>query len=108
MEFSILFFETKIVSDVEVVANEKFTMTVSLEEKKNQLEEVVIKKIKAKAESVNSLLSMQKNSVRVSDGISAETIRKTPDKTTSDVLKRISGASVQDNKFVVIRGLSDR
>ena len=108
MEFSILSFETKIVSDVEVVANETFTMTVSLEEKKNQLEEVVIKKVKAKAESVNSLLSMQKNSVRVSDGISAETIRKTPDKTTSDVLKRISGASVQDNKFVVIRGLNDR
>jgi hypothetical protein len=108
MEFSILSFETKIVSDVEVLANETVTMKVSLEEKKNQLEEVEIKKVKAKAESVNFLLSMQKNSVRVSDGISTETIRKTPDKTTSDVLKRIRDACVQDNKSVVIRGLSDR
>lgn len=61
-----------------------------------------------KAESVASLLSVQKNSTRVSDGISAETIKRTPDRTTSDVLKRISGASVQDNKFVIIRGLNDR
>ena len=38
---------------------------------------------------------MQKNSVRVSDGISAESIKRTPDKTASDVLKRISGASIQ-------------
>ena len=51
---------------------------------------------------------MQKNSIRVSDGISAESIKRTPDKTTSDVLKRISGASIQDNKFVIIRGLNDR
>lgn len=108
IEFSFVSFESKIISDVETVANETFDMTVSLVEMKNQLQEVVIKKVKAKAESVNSLLSMQKNSVRVSDGISAETIKKTPDKTTSDVLKRISGASVQDNKFVVIRGLNDR
>ena len=77
-------------------------------EKNNTLSEVVIKKTKMKAESVASLLSVQKNSTRVSDGISAETIKRTPDRTTSDVLKRISGASVQDNKFVIIRGLNDR
>ena len=35
-------------------------------------------------------------------------IRRTPDKSTSDVLKRISGASIQDNRFVIIRGLNDR
>ena len=51
---------------------------------------------------------MQKNNASVSDGISAESIKKTPDRTTSDVLKRISGASIQDNKFVIIRGLNDR
>ena len=44
----------------------------------------------------------------MSDGISAESIKKTPDRTTSDVLKRVSGASIQDNKFVIIRGLNDR
>jgi outer membrane receptor protein involved in Fe transport len=35
-------------------------------------------------------------------------MKKSPDSKASDVLKRVSGASVQDNKFVVVRGLSDR
>jgi outer membrane receptor for ferrienterochelin and colicin len=50
----------------------------------------------------------QKNASSVSSGVSADLIRKTPDRTTADVLKRISGASVQDNKFAIIRGLNDR
>lgn len=35
-------------------------------------------------------------------------IRRTPDRNTSEVLKRVSGASIQDNKFVYCRGLADR
>lgn len=108
LEFSAFGFETKIISEVEVLNNEPTFLTVSLSEKSNALNEVVIRTVKAKTESVQSLLTMQKNSIRVSDGISAESIRRTPDKTTSDVLKRISGTSIQDNKFVIIRGLNDR
>lgn len=108
VEFSALGFETKIISEVEVLNNEITNLTISLTEKTNALDEVVIRTVKAKTESVQSLLTMQKNSIRVSDGISAESIKRTPDKTTSDVLKRISGTSIQDNKFVIVRGLNDR
>lgn len=108
LQFTLFSFSTKIISDVEVVNNEATALTVSLSEMNGVLNEVVIKTVKAKAESVQSLLTMQKNSIRVSDGISAESIKRTPDKTTSDVLKRISGASVQDNKFVIVRGLNER
>lgn len=109
LEFSFFSFSTKIVSDVEVVDKEATDLTVSLSEMNGVLDEVVVKTtVKAKAESVQSLLTIQKNSIRVSDGISAESIKRTPDKTTSDVLKRISGTSIQDNKFVIIRGLNDR
>ena len=108
VEISAIGFDTKVVSDVEVIAGEVTNLTVSLVEKKNVLDEVVITKTRAKAESIRSLLAVQKNSSRVSDGISAESIKRTPDRTTSDVLKRISGTSIQDNKFVIIRGLNDR
>ena len=50
----------------------------------------------------------QKNASAISDAISADVIRKSPDKNTSEVLRRVSGASIQDNKFVIIRGLSER
>lgn len=101
-------YKTKIISEVIVKADEATTLTVSLEESKNVLKEVVITRTRAKVESVKSLLLQQKNSASVSDGISAESIKRTPDKSTADVLKRISGASIQDNKFVIIRGLNDR
>ncbi len=105
---SALTFQEKEITEVIVIKDEVNVLTISLEEKNNQLDEVVIKTTKAKVESVKSLLTMQKNSANVSDGISAETIKRTPDKNTSDVLKRISGASIQDNRFVIVRGLNDR
>jgi TonB-dependent receptor len=63
---------------------------------------------KSNKESTGTLLTLQRKSATVLDGISQEAMKKTPDSKASDVLKRVSGASVQDNKFVVIRGLSDR
>ena len=108
VQFSTSSYRTKIISEVIVKANDATNLTVSLVESKNELKEVVITRTKAKVESIASLLIQQKNSVSVSDGISAESIKRTPDKSTSDVLKRISGASIQDNKFVIIRGLNDR
>jgi len=108
IEFSSAGYQSKAVSEVNVIANESVNLNVTLIPEKNVLDEVVITTTKAKAESVKSLLIAQKNSANVSDGISAETIKRTPDRSTSDVLKRISGASVQDNRFVIIRGLNDR
>lgn len=108
VELSYIGYASKIISEVITTNNEITYLNTTLVENKNELNEVVITKTRAKTESVKSLLLMQKNSVSVSDGISAETIKRTPDKTTSDVLKRISGASIQDNKFVIIRGLNDR
>jgi TonB-dependent receptor len=59
-------------------------------------------------DSQAELIQTQKNSATVVDGTTAESFKKTPDSKASDVIKRISGASVQDNKFIVIRGLNDR
>jgi len=51
---------------------------------------------------------MQINQAGMVDGMNKNTIVKNPDSRVSQVFKRVSGASVQDNKFVVVRGLSDR
>jgi TonB-dependent receptor len=107
IEVSASSFQTKEITEIDVVADDITNLTISLDGKENVLGEVIITS-KAKLESVKSLLVMQKNSANVSDGISAETIKRTPDKNTSDVLKRISGASIQDNRFVIVRGLNDR
>lgn len=51
---------------------------------------------------------LQKNNLSVSDGISAENIKRTPDLNTSQIVKRINGVSLQDDKFIIVRGLNDR
>jgi len=106
--FQYVSYDGKEISDVDVTSGQNTILNVILEEAKGQnLSEVVIQG-SFKKESVNALYAKQKNSAAISDGISSELIKRSPDKNTSDVLKRVSGATIQDNKFVVIRGLSDR
>jgi TonB-dependent receptor len=101
-------YQAKSISDVVVKAGEVTNLDVAVTPAATTaLNEVVIKATYRQA-STASLYAIQKNSVSISDGISSETIRKSPDRNTADVLKRVSGATIQDNKFVVIRGLSDR
>jgi outer membrane receptor for ferrienterochelin and colicin len=62
----------------------------------------------ARRESVNSLIAYQKNTNTVASVISAEAIRRSPDRNIGQVLKRVPGTSVQEGKYLVVRGLSDR
>lgn len=102
-------YKTKEFKDVEVKAGQTTMINMALEESVSELQEVVIQsEAGTRKESEAVLLLQQKNAVSMSSGISAELIRKMPDKTTADVIKRVSGASVQDGKFAIIRGLSDR
>ena len=104
---SYISYQKKIISKVEVKAKEITSVNTSLEQATKELNEVVIS-AELKKETASSLLIQQKKSVSISDGVSADLIKKTPDATTSDVMKRISGTAIQDNKFAIIRGLNDR
>ena len=108
LTFSYIGYQSKNITDIEVLAGKTTNLDVIMEEATSlALAEVVITAT-VRQESINGLYAQQKNSVRISDGISAESIRKSPDKNTSEVLKRVSGTTIQDNKFVVVRGLADR
>ncbi|MEO5781682.1 MAG: TonB-dependent receptor, partial [Ginsengibacter sp.] len=69
--------------------------------------EVVVRSSR-RLESTVALLSYQKNTNTVAQVVSAESIRRSPDKNTGEVLKRVSGTSIQDGKYLVVRGLADR
>jgi CarboxypepD_reg-like domain/TonB-dependent Receptor Plug Domain len=101
-------FKEKIIDEIVVKNDDNTVVNVSLEPKKSLDEVRVISRVSARKEMVASLLIAQKNMASVSDFISAESIRRTPDRSTSDVLKRVSGASIQDDRFAIIRGLNDR
>jgi TonB-dependent receptor len=59
-------------------------------------------------ETVNETEKMKQKNPSVIEIIGKETFNKSPNSNAAEIFKRVSGASVQDNKFVVVRGLSDR
>jgi outer membrane receptor protein involved in Fe transport len=105
--FKYMGYQTKTIADVTVKAGEVTNLNVLMEDNALVTNEVVIT-ASYKQESISALYSLQKNNIAISSGISADLIKRSPDKNTSDVLKRVSGASIQNNQFVVIRGLADR
>ena len=87
--------------------SEKNDLDIKLEEESTQLKEVIVKQV-AKKETATALINTLKSSYIVSDGLSIESIKKTPDRTVGDALKRVSGVTIQNDKFVLVRGLADR
>jgi len=108
VEVKYMSYQTKQVSDVVVVDGKDVVLNIMMAPSKGtELKEVVVKST-LKKENISSLYITQKNAAVISDGISADVIKKSPDRSTGEVLKRVSGTTIQDNKFVVVRGLGDR
>ncbi len=106
IEFSAIGYQSKLVSDVEPGSD----LQVVLEIEAKNLQGVIVKSktVSARKETTASLIAFQKNTNTVASVISAEAIRRSPDKNTGEVLKRIPGASLLEDKYLVVRGLSDR
>jgi len=95
---------------VEVVSGQPNELLVVMQTSSKDLGGVVITTTRSNArrESVNSLIAFQKNTNTVASVISAEAIRRSPDRNTGEVLKRVPGTSIQEGKYLVVRGLADR
>lgn len=55
-----------------------------------------------------SMLQLQRNAGAVSDGISQEAIKRSPDSSASDALRRVTGITIVGGRFVFVRGLGER
>ncbi len=108
IEFSAVGYAFKKVNDITLSQGLDDELNIVLEIAAKNIEGVVVRATSRRQENTAALLSFQKNNISLSSGLAADFIRRTPDKNTGEVLKRVSGASIQDNKFVIIRGLSDR
>jgi hypothetical protein len=107
LEFSFVGYDTKRITDVIVGQNEEFILNTTLLPASNSLDEVVVTTT-AKNNTEASVLLIQKRAVNLIDGLSSQSIQKTGDSDLASAIKRIPGVSVQDGKFVYVRGLGDR
>ncbi|NIM34333.1 MAG: TonB-dependent receptor plug domain-containing protein [Hydrotalea flava] len=103
-------YQTKTITDVNAGSNTD-QLSVHLMDAGNNLGDVTVKassRTQAKVETINSAIQYQKNTAVVAQVLSAEAIKRTPDRNTGEVLKRIPGLSVIDGRYLVVRGLADR
>lgn len=100
-------YQTKEITDVEVKAGEVTDLYIFIE-KAIKTEGAVVVTSSARKETAAALISYQRNAPVVAQVVSAEAIKRSPDKNTGEVLKRVPGASVQEGKYLVVRGLADR
>lgn len=113
IDLSYVGYKNKTIDDISISkAGEESFLDVNLQESGKVLDNVTVKTTAnrgtAKGETVNALIAFQKNTNTVASVISAEAIRRSPDKNTGEVLKRVPGASIQDGKFLIVRGLAER
>ncbi|MBP6285481.1 MAG: carboxypeptidase regulatory-like domain-containing protein [Ferruginibacter sp.] len=101
-------YQPKELTDVEIIAGKVSRIDINLDKLAKTEDAVVVRTTSARKESAAALITYQRNTSVVAQVISAETIKRSPDKNTGEVLKRVTGTSVQEGKYLVVRGLSDR
>jgi TonB-dependent receptor len=107
IKLSSIGYQTKEITDVEVVTGQVNNLYIFIE-KASKTEDAVVVRASARKETQAALITYQKNTTVVAQVVSAEAIKRSPDKNTGEVLKRVPGASLQDGKYLVVRGLADR
>lgn len=103
-------YNTLRVEKLSVVNKETNTVSFALNaasDKITDIKEVVVTATR-KADTQAGLLTQQKKAAQMSDGISAEQISKTPDSDVGGTLKRVTGITTIDNKYVVVRSMGER
>ena len=104
-------YQSKSIADlVATKEGEEVLLDVLLDETGARLTDVTVSATKTsnKGATDNALIAFQKNTNTVASVISAETIKRSPDRNTAEILKRTPGASIQEGKYIVVRGLADR
>lgn len=96
------------IEDTPVKAGEVTLLdNIRLNEDVAQLDEVVVT-AQAIRTTEEAMLTVKMKSTNVLDGISSSSFRKIGDSDAASAVRRVPGVSVEDGKYVFVRGLGDR
>ncbi len=103
--FSYIGYQTIEISDVNVVGDDDVVLDVTLNT--NSLENVIITTTVRK-NTESAVLDLQKKSITMLDGLSAQSIKSSGASNIASAVKNVPGVSIQGGKYVYVRGLGDR
>ena len=107
VQFSFVGYQTLEINEVIVKNGETIIVDVTLKASTAKLDEVIIT-TSLKRNTEASILHLQRNSVKLMDGLSLESIKNSGASDIASAVKNIPGVSVQRGKYVYVRGLGDR
>jgi outer membrane receptor protein involved in Fe transport len=107
LRISYIGYQTQTIKGLEVKAGESTRQDIEMGSEGVQAQEIVVEAELSTA-TEGALLTQRRKSLAVSDGISSEFIKKTPDSDAGDAIKRTTGVSVMGGKYVFVRGLGER
>ncbi len=105
--YSFVGYSTKEITDVVIKPNKTTVLDVTMVSAADALDDIVIT-VTRRENSEKAVLDVQKNATVVLDGISSEAIKKQGASNVASAVKAVPGVSVQDGKYVYVRGLGDR
>lgn len=94
-------------SRVPITPRTGLLVEVSMRAEGVEQEVVVISAVQENRTEV-ALLSALQQMPQIATGLSAQTIQQTPDRTAAAVLSRVTGVSLNDGRFLVVRGMNER
>jgi len=100
-------YQPYLANNIKIDAGKTVTLNVAMEESSLALESVTITAVRKNNTEMAVLNSIKENKILVS-GISSQQIKKGQDRDASEVVKRISGVTIVDDRFIVVRGLNQR
>jgi hypothetical protein len=100
-------FQPKTVSGIVVAEGKVVEQNVSLASAVVELQELAVSAAAEKG-SVNAAIEQQRNASNIVSSVGAEQIERAGDADAAQAVQRVSGVTVQDGKFVIVRGLGER
>jgi outer membrane receptor protein involved in Fe transport len=82
-------------------------LDIRMESDEQMIEEVVVN-ARMRSYTENSMVLTVKSLPQIANGISASQIARGPDRVAAEVIRRIPGITVLDDRFIIVRGLSQR
>ena len=107
LNFTFISYKPLRVEGVEVKTGSVSVINAVMSDQSVELDDIVVVATRRTDSEVSVMNSIRSSPVVVS-GISAQLISRTQDKDASEVVRRLPGVSIVDDRFIVVRGLSSR
>ncbi len=100
-------YNTITLTDVTITQGQRYTLNLMLEKGNAQLDEVTIVAYR-QSSTVESVINEMRRVPQVAVGVSSQQMSRSQDNNAAQVMRRVPGITIVENRFVMIRGLSER